>query len=97
MTCFEEYYEHLHSQGSFSQEVELVILSMMFRVSLQVLFIDQRQTIQSFKLHFSSSSDAMTLSVIEGVYDVCYDKAFISRAAYCQKIVKCIVETAMDR
>ena len=96
MTCFEEYYEHLLTKGSFCQEVELVILSLMFRVSLQVLFIDQAQTIKSFKLQYPASAQAMTLSVIEGVFDVCYNKAFIQKAAYCQKIVRCLVETAMD-
>ena len=40
MSCFEEYYEQLLNYGSVCCEVELVMLSMMFNVSLQVLFID---------------------------------------------------------
>ncbi len=33
---------------------------------------------------------------MEGVFDVCYSNSYISKAAFCQKIVKSLVEKAMD-
>lgn len=37
----------------------------------------------------------MTLSVIDNSYDFCYNKAYIQKAAFIQKLVKSLIDTAL--
>lgn len=66
------------TQGSLNFEVELVILSIMYQVSLQVLFIDSTSTLRAFNVDVTGPSNLkLTLSAFDNGYDVCYSKAFI--------------------
>jgi hypothetical protein len=69
----------------------------MFQISLQVLFVDQQLTLKSMNLDITGvPTQKMTLSALDGnSYDMCYRTSYIQKAAFIQKLLKGIVETAI--
>ena len=96
VSCFDEYYEMILAQGSTNFEVEVVILSIMFGVSLQVLFVDEAQSpLQTFNLDYTNDLK-VSLSAIDNGFDVCYRKDYIDKAAFIQRILKCLAHAAVE-
>jgi hypothetical protein len=73
-----------------------VILSIMYQVSLQVLFIDSTSTLRAFNVDITGPSNLkLTLSAFDNGYDVCYSKVYIQNAAFTQKILKGLIEAVL--
>ncbi len=82
-----------------------MILSIMFQVPLQVLFVEPLSlTLKSFNLDMptlaSANVNRMCLSAMEsatsGTFDVCYPTRYIEKTAFVQKMVKTIVDNAIS-
>jgi hypothetical protein len=81
-----------------------VILSIMFQVSLQVLFVDPvHLSLKSFNLDMPTlpTQHRLSLSSMEcaatGTFDVCYPTKLIEKAAVIQKLIKLIVDEAIKK
>jgi hypothetical protein len=72
----------------------------MFKISLQVLFCDKDSILKSFNLDIKGGSKAGTkskisVSLVEGSFETCYNKNYIKNVAFAQSLVNSIVNGAI--
>ena len=75
-----------------------MILSILYQISFEVLFVDGTFILRTFPLDVvgSKALHKATLKAVETGYDLCYNKAYIEKTALAQKLIKALVEVSMD-